>query len=81
MRKELLLSIARKALIVLLLATAVLLFLQTDYFSASERRRLAVSGDAAGDGGDTGNAAVEAAAVLRPRAVLVRLSDGGGFRL
>ena len=77
MRKELLLSIARKALIVLLLATAVLLFLQTDYFSASERRRLAVSGDAAGDGGDTGNAAVEAAAVLRPRAVLVRLSDGG----
>lgn len=70
MRKERLLSIARKIVILGLVISAVLLLLRTDYFSALRRTLPAESSSHAE------STSVEGAAALRPRAVMVCYPDG-----
>ena len=70
MRKERLFSIARKLVILALVASALLLLFQTDYFSAL-RRTLPAEAPARAD-----STSVEGAAALRPRAVMVCYADG-----
>ena len=73
MRKELIFSILRKLLIAGLLVSAVLLTLRTDFYTGTER----VLPAADGTGKETERvSSADAAAALRPRAVLVRYADG-----
>ena len=73
MRKELAAGILRKLLIAALLVSAVFLTLRTNGFSASRAGLPAAGADT---GSTAASSAAEAAAALRPRAVLVRLPDG-----
>lgn len=66
-------GILRKLLIAALTASAVFLLLRTDYFSTAAVR---VSASAAAAGGSGTDELVEAAAALRPRAVLARNASG-----
>lgn len=73
--KEQIFSLLRKVLIAALIASAVFLTLRTGWFSAYGERRGAAAA-AVGGAAETA-ASMEAAAALRPRAVLVTAPDGG----
>lgn len=74
MRKELVFSIMRKLLILALLVSAVFLTLRTGGLFAARGMLPAVGNET---GSASASSTAEAAAALRPRAVLVRLPDGG----
>ncbi len=76
MRKEMYGSIARKCLIAVLLVTAAVLLLQTDYFAASGGLPENSAVSPARAAGAAATASAEAAAVLVPRAVMVRTPEG-----